>query len=284
MARLVLAFALVGTAAVHAGAVAELDLIFPRINETYKPVYPFPVVFAIRNPGAVWPYNFHFEWTMMPINKRASESDHGRFPLIVDGLSTSGIFEGSDPHYQIYGAVEVFNTTHKEWFIDWGATLLRNCTDNERTATPDQINATTGNFRFYFDKENGKLPDIYQPDASASSADADADSGCPRPLWTVNLSDESRPDSGCVRLDLEDPYPEPSPCAVRPTEELAANVTAEMLRTAMCVGVTEWPSEELTGYCGDEDWSPSLGSKAASSIGTAIPLVATLLVVTYWMF
>jgi hypothetical protein len=38
----------------------QLDILFPRPNETYKRVYPFPVVFALHNPAALWPYGFKY--------------------------------------------------------------------------------------------------------------------------------------------------------------------------------------------------------------------------------
>jgi hypothetical protein len=37
----------------------SVDLIFPK-NETYKPQYKFPIVFAL-DPVAFWPFDFHFD-------------------------------------------------------------------------------------------------------------------------------------------------------------------------------------------------------------------------------
>ena len=40
----------------------EIDVIFPRSGETYAPVSPFPVVFAIQNAALAWSFGFQFEW------------------------------------------------------------------------------------------------------------------------------------------------------------------------------------------------------------------------------
>lgn len=38
-------------------------LVFPR-NSTYRAAYPFPIVFALANPAAFWPFDFQFRWRL----------------------------------------------------------------------------------------------------------------------------------------------------------------------------------------------------------------------------
>jgi hypothetical protein len=41
----------------------SVDLLFPK-NETYKPQYKFPIVFAL-DPVAFWPFNFTFYYRIV---------------------------------------------------------------------------------------------------------------------------------------------------------------------------------------------------------------------------
>ncbi|KAH6887041.1 hypothetical protein B0T10DRAFT_461498 [Thelonectria olida] len=42
----------------------EVDFIFPEDGGVYKPVYPFPVVFRLRNWAVIWPYDVDFGWEL----------------------------------------------------------------------------------------------------------------------------------------------------------------------------------------------------------------------------
>jgi hypothetical protein len=68
----------------------QFDLVFPRNNTTYQPVYPFPIVFALHNGSAAWPYVLHWDWE---ITTTGSE-----FDMIASGGFTAGIpGEGRGP-------------------------------------------------------------------------------------------------------------------------------------------------------------------------------------------
>ncbi|KAF1828810.1 hypothetical protein BDW02DRAFT_574547 [Decorospora gaudefroyi] len=41
----------------------SIDLLFPR-NATYRPQYRFPIIFAIHNPAAFWPFDFDFQYDL----------------------------------------------------------------------------------------------------------------------------------------------------------------------------------------------------------------------------
>ncbi|KAG4288710.1 hypothetical protein FPRO06_03532 [Fusarium proliferatum] len=41
-----------------------VSLIFPRLNETYRPVFPFPIAFALTGPAKAWPYGFKLQWRL----------------------------------------------------------------------------------------------------------------------------------------------------------------------------------------------------------------------------
>ena len=211
---------LAGTLVAAQTGTAQIDMLFPRPNETYKRVYPFPVVFALHNPAALWPYGFKYTWQLMALD-RSTSPGWGTFPNATAGVETSGTFEGPDPLINIFATDVVVNTMTKACFIHWHLFTVHNCTpaaEGAEDTTPtfaEEIPRTTGVFDVYFDDDNGKLPDIYIPNVSD-----DGDSNCPTPLWTVNIKSEERTTvfpiqtstDSCPFLDPEDPedpHPEP---------------------------------------------------------------------------
>lgn len=47
----------------------EVDLVFPVANETYKHIWPFPIIFAARNASQPWQENdeiapFQIDWSL----------------------------------------------------------------------------------------------------------------------------------------------------------------------------------------------------------------------------
>jgi hypothetical protein len=59
--------------AINLPTTVQLDLVFPR-NNVYRPTSPFPVVFALHNGLAAWPFVAHWEWEIMTI-RNGSMSD-----------------------------------------------------------------------------------------------------------------------------------------------------------------------------------------------------------------
>jgi hypothetical protein len=112
----------------------EVDLIFPR-NDTYKPIFPFPIVFVIRGGRATLEHGLHVWWSA----EYASRTLYTTAP-------SSGYLSGKDD--QIYGSTEpiyyliqesqaVVNSTFPHWRLDWGVTINQNCTFAESQAGVD---------------------------------------------------------------------------------------------------------------------------------------------------
>jgi hypothetical protein len=62
------------------------DLIFPRNNTVYKPIYFFPVVFALHSGSVAWPFVVYWEWDIMNI-RNGSLTD-----VLSSGGYTPGIY------------------------------------------------------------------------------------------------------------------------------------------------------------------------------------------------
>ena len=52
---------------------AQVDLVFPRNNTVYQPVYPFPIVYAIHNFSKVWQYQPTVSLTLIEINLETTQ-------------------------------------------------------------------------------------------------------------------------------------------------------------------------------------------------------------------
>lgn len=206
----------------------EVDLIFPR-NDTYRPVFPFPLVVAVRGAAAAL--------------------KHGLLVQLFVGTSTrsmdlSGSLEpkdflelpSADPYYWILLDWHIINSTSPHWRFDWSLSLDPNC-----TATPDkpmaQNNYTSldGSVYFTIDKQ-GKLPDI------VPSVDS-----CPLPIASFNMT---CPGSGYVPYRGPDncfAYIDqlPDPCPVKATPSLESKVT---MQAALCEG-QDWPNNTQKFFC-----------------------------------
>ncbi|OAA44205.1 hypothetical protein NOR_03933 [Metarhizium rileyi] len=263
--------------------VTEVDLVFPRANETYQRVYPFPIVFAIQNPAPVWPHNFQLFWqTGSVVDDEPPRFDCNRLPARGAELWTSGSYKGTGLLNKIYAAEVYMNNTIEKWYLAWHITMIRNCTDDRNgVALSPRRPEAEGKIYFTFNRD-GKLPDIVQAKESAA---------CPLPVWTVNIVDVldshvarnqsqygDKTNSMCPVFDVRDPHPSPRPCEAKPTEELARNVSREMLSTAKCAGVHSWPNASLVGRCNDTNWgAASMAAQLGPSTLGVVALTAILL-------
>ncbi|KAF2664249.1 hypothetical protein BT63DRAFT_460552 [Microthyrium microscopicum] len=53
----------------------QVDVIFPKNNTVYQPVYPFPFVFAVHNFSTTWIYRPTFTWTLQAWNTHGYPRD-----------------------------------------------------------------------------------------------------------------------------------------------------------------------------------------------------------------
>ncbi|EFY92609.1 hypothetical protein J3459_014733 [Metarhizium acridum] len=255
-----------------------MDLVFPRANETYQRVYPFPIVFAIQSPAPVWPHSFQLLWQTGSVGEEPSRFDCNRLPVRRADLWTWGNYNGPKTMTMIYPAGVYINSTVEQWYFAWHITMLRNCTQGTNGVAKRPV--AEGKIFFNVSHE-GKTHDIFQGKESTV---------CPLPLWTVHIVHQA--DSHVVRnqsqygdstntmcpdFDPDDAHPSPEPCKAKATEKLAQNVTREMLSTAKCASLHSWPNASLVGPCSDTNWESSLAPEMGSlMLGTEIPTAIIL--------
>ncbi|KAF5970285.1 hypothetical protein FCOIX_10483 [Fusarium coicis] len=248
-----------------------VSLIFPRPNETYRPVYPFPIVFALTGAAKAWPYGFKFQWRLegnwtTPMKKEDVPIDHGSAP---DWLYSSGSLDRATEPYFVVNATDIMsNTSYKEWELGWSLPVLQECSPGpERYWKYGSINFSISS--------SGSLP-TYKPKGR-----------CPLEIQHTRFLDnkttpkevvEDRRSESCVVVT--DQEGQGDPCSVDTGHELAAMVRGEMLRYAGCPENQSWPDEEnLLGPESCRRLYP--GSKDAEDVANLM-LPATLTAVVIW--
>lgn len=217
-----------------------VNLVFPRPNETYRPVYPFPVVFAITGAAEAWPYQFRFTWGLEGNHSGTVHVDDR--PLASGDLPEKTLFtEGQlepaeEPYYFIVGRDLLANSTSTEWLFDWRLEVSDDCDPQEQGKSFSRV----GHMNFS-SSPNGSLPNMT------------ANTGKPCPLEVLHLrflENKTTPEdvkkyrysNSCVVLT--DQEGSGDPCKIDTGSKLKSLVTVKMLETASCPTNQSWPDEE----------------------------------------
>lgn len=207
----------------------EVDVIFPR-NDTYKPVFPFPIVIAARGLPAADPHGLRVQLTMGP---------RGPFSKFIGEMhySPGDLAKATDVFYMIDSDFDIINSTSASWELHWLFLLDPNCTVTKDD--PNDRNNNTeikGSIKFTIDKE-GKLPDIVPLDDS-----------CPVPIASFNMTgaDDYTPVNGPNDCFVYVDHPA-DPCAVKGTSLLESKVRSKM-EGLLCDG-RKWPQDSQKFIC-----------------------------------
>ncbi|KAI8242310.1 hypothetical protein K4K57_006634 [Colletotrichum sp. SAR 10_99] len=222
----------------------EVDLIFPRDNETYSPTQLLPIVFGFNNLDAVWPLDIGLSASVMSIGDDLNETRPDWkwrwVGLLSDILGTD--FRDSPPPTQYLHIVSVnmTNGTADSFKLLWEVKLPYRCFTNNDTESRWSNGPGYASRGIFFQTADGaQRPDI---EAAANSCDE---------------SDENT--SVAVRItDFKKTYSYDKPCPVFETDvnskcafksaakEVAANVSVAMLRGMRCEE-GEW--QTITAPC-----------------------------------
>ena len=101
----------------------QVDLILPRNNTIYQPVYPFPIVFAVHNFSAAWQYEPLLEWRLYEQGPgKPSQTFAGRGSIGWDERQPSW----SPPPDKLLAINFTESTSHtneSSWFLEYGFTV-----------------------------------------------------------------------------------------------------------------------------------------------------------------
>ncbi|KAF4948858.1 hypothetical protein FGADI_9348 [Fusarium gaditjirri] len=212
-----------------------VSLIFPRPNETYRPIYPFPIVFALTGAAKAWPYGFKLQWRLernwtTPIKKEDVPVVYGSAP---DWLYSSGSLDPATEPYFVINATDIIsNTSYTEWELGWSLSVLQECSPGtERYWKYGSINFSISS--------SGSLPS-YKPKGPCA-LEIQNTRFLDNRTTPKEVAGDRRSESCVVVTDEEG---QGDPCSIDTGSELEAMVEAEMLRYAKCPDNQSWPDEE----------------------------------------
>lgn len=146
----------------------DWNVIFPRNNTAYKPMHPFPLVFASRNRDIVSYSTFNWEWSV-------ASADSPSEVLAANSHSSSGAIPNDDigtGQVQLYIQTvrELQNSTAKDFILTTGFGISDAC-DLEVTAW-NLSQSFSNTIYFSFDADQGEEPKILTDGTCASSIGA----------------------------------------------------------------------------------------------------------------
>ncbi|GKT55259.1 hypothetical protein ColTof4_07874 [Colletotrichum tofieldiae] len=254
----------------------EIDLIFPRNDTIYKPVWPFPIVFAVRNASQLWEsddqfFDFWVKWDLMGYTD-INDSETGQ-------LFTSGVWQTDKRNGTTNSTVMVIdasrrdlvNATQRQFQLRYTTTMFASCPVNvtgEGADSKPQDVSYDGKVVFTTDPNAGQVPAI-----------ADTNS-CPAFVGSFEITD-ARHDWGsfCPVVSPESPASEA--CGLKMDEALANEVKVAMLDRANCPQGT-WPDPEgKLSVKSCNAISSSAGAKALGAIDTKFSALVLILAASW---
>lgn len=156
-----------------------VDAVFPRNNTIYRPLYPFPTVFAIHNFDKVWQCRPEITWWLYRL-----DSDTGR-----DAIDNGKIAWDAQP-------------LHKTWAPLPSIFLAINYTKTLKNAVPSRHSL---NIEYNVRDMNCPPPLVFEDiffnitniTTSATVPDAQSLSGCPLPLANLDIGIPPEPNWTC---------------------------------------------------------------------------------------
>jgi hypothetical protein len=211
-------------AVVNAAGVLEIDVVFPRTNETYAPTDKFPIVFALQNAELAKHLKPSIHLFVRNGSNLESTFGHANHDLTYANYSSEPYFVYRYLNIDTEGPHQLFSTA------SW-----RNCDESS-----DQVGilGNTTNFSVHFTiKRGGQEVDLVA--ATANDKTCFTENGV-----AINVTDQTyevppswgRPDGTCAVLASSSPTPTANPCRVKIDTAVAASMSAS-LHAALCRGL-----------------------------------------------
>ena len=208
---------------VNAAGVVEIDVVFPRSNETYAPMDNFPIVFAVQNPQLAK----HLDISVDLFLRNGSNFDNGLGhrgqQLTYANASTEPYFANSYHDIDTDGPYELF------------ARLIWSSCDESGEQMAYRVESRNVGIPFTI-KKGGQEADLVA--ATANDQTCSAKDGV-----AINVTDKfhevpasnDQPAGTCAVLASGSPSPTANPCRVKIDTTVAASMSAS-LAAALCKG------------------------------------------------
>lgn len=263
----------------------QVDLLFPRDNETYAPTQWFPLVFSIQNLDAFWPNDAFHLYVM--INKSPEDPDNVTWKDF--GVGTSDTLnmktDGLAPSQMFFHTplTSITNETNSEFIIWWRFGFFAHCQANQTANMTDENGLWTHardyfeNWQFrrviFFTEPGAQLPDIEET-ITACAAPGRNTTGVVR---ITELKAVPEGVWGVTNCPVLDENVEPNTCAAKDfAKEVAANVSDAILGNMGCEG-GEW--QTIRAPCQKEEEDAADGRLGVSR---ALALSMAFFVVYIW--
>jgi hypothetical protein len=208
----------------------QVDLIFPRNNTIYQPVFPFPFIFAVHNFSTAWPYRPLLTWRLIQLKSATQDRAFG-----ATGEIGWDAFHGrqnwgapADKFLAINSTDAISQYNESNWRLEYVFKLGEDeCFAGIEGKNPAASHGSLGVIYFNTSNITGVMPDIT------------ASSPCAVPLAALGFAGQNQTNATCPLLSS--PNPTPIPCAFSVDKQVADQVAKEMVTRSNCNGVT-WPN------------------------------------------
>jgi hypothetical protein len=227
----------------------QLDLLFPRSNAVYKPVYPFPIVFIVHNAALSWPFGTQFSWQL----DENGTVEHPKYQLPWKGIDTGGYYPTQtlfnptqgrgapppSPFLFINSSLNIINTTSTMFRLRYRFGLWSNCSDQQAESDMNSTKAyrsitVIGEVFFNISKDNGKVPSIEVGEYAT-------------PLGAIGILGTNGSEYGFPCPIRQDPPPETDEYLFKADYSVAKEVAHAMVGRSECRNQS-WPN--VTGLLG----------------------------------
>ncbi|KAK1996221.1 hypothetical protein LX36DRAFT_658795 [Colletotrichum falcatum] len=209
----------------------EVDLIFPRNDTVYKPVWPFPIVFAIRNASQLWQsddefFSFWVKWEL------TGYTDTNSSQLFTSGVWKTGKNATTNDTVMVIEASrrDLVDAPERRFQLKYTTTMFAGCPLNATSNGPDskpQDVSHAGQVVFTTDPDAGQVPSIADPEE------------CPTFVGSFGVTD-ARHSWGSLCPVMSRSSPPSQACGLKMDQALADEVREAMLDRANCARGT-WP-------------------------------------------
>jgi hypothetical protein len=231
----------------------QVDLIFPRSNVVYQPVYPFPIVFALHNFSAAWQYKPTVKWTFAQVNQFTNEET-----FVGDGSfgwdqTYNTMSPPSDKFLAINSSSFPSQSNQSTWVLEYNFFLdTQECSGSLYRRNK---------IRFQTNIISGSMPDL----TAAGS--------CPLALGAIAVENRNQPDENCTRLSS--PQPDPVSCAFQVDQKAVDQISKKMVELSKCPNAI-WPNSTGIGdQCDPFPKKPK--SEGNVSRGSSLVLVLSIM-------
>ncbi|OHE96949.1 hypothetical protein CORC01_07734 [Colletotrichum orchidophilum] len=224
------------SAATTPSTAVEVDLVFPRNASTYKPIWPFPFVFAVRNASQLWPdnkdyYSFWVKWDLTGYDD-INDADSGQ--LFSSGVWQTEAKNKTSDTYTIIDASrrDLVNATQRTFRLRYTATMFSACPKNAtgQGASSKAYDVSYNGTALFSTDPNGQIPSLVDTDA------------CPDFVGSFEITGNSH-DYGDICPVVSDKEPASDACGFKMDAALETQVKEAMLARADCPNGT-WPDPE----------------------------------------